>query len=84
MQITFEHELNRKWIYDKDDEPIGEINFVVPTKWLRNIFEMYYKDECRDFEMFLDVYEPETEGEFIYQKAIEDGVLIEDIGVVMY
>ena len=85
MIMEIEYELNRAWVYDdEDDDPIGETNFVVPAKWLKDLFEMYYKDEYGDFEMFLDVYEPKTEGKFIYKKAIEDGVLKEDIGVVMY
>lgn len=84
ITMKVEYELNRAWVYDEDNETIGETNFVVPVEWLINLFEMYYIDEYKYLEMFLDVYEPETEGEFIYQKAIEDGVLIEDIGVVMY
>lgn len=84
ITMKIEYELNRAWVYDKDNETIGETNFVVPVEWLVNLFEKYYRDEYGDFEMFLDVYEPEMEGEFIYQKAIEDDVLIEDIGVVMY
>ena len=84
MKITFEHELNRAWILDEDDEPIGETNFVVPTKWLVELYNDKYANDYDSFDEFIDVYEPETEGEFIYQAAIKDGVLIEDLGVVMY
>ena len=85
--ITFglEYELNRGWIYDDENgDAIGEINFVVPGEWLKILFEEHYRKQYDDIEQFLDAYEPETEGEFIYNKAIEDGKLIEDIGVVMY
>lgn len=82
--IEFEHELNREWINDEDGEPIGETNFVVPTKWLKELYNKEFTDKYSDFEMFIDWYEPETDGELIYQKAIADGVLIEDLGVVMY
>lgn len=88
MIIECEHELNRGWIYD-EEEIIGETNFVVPTKWLKETFDnlnngnqfICYYDNLNDF---LETYEPETDGELIYQKAIADGVLKEDLGVVIY
>ena len=89
ITIEFEYELNREWIYDDDGETIGETNFVVPTEWLTKAFDELNKNDefiCHyeDFEDFVDTYEPETDGELIYQKAIADGVLIENLGVVMY
>lgn len=89
MNIEFEYELNRNWIYDNDEETIGETNFVVPTDWLKEVFnELNAKGKfiCQysDFNDFIEIYEPETDGELIYQKAITDGVLREDLGVVMY
>jgi hypothetical protein len=84
MKIKFEYELNREWIYDDEEEPIGETNFVVSAGWLIDLFNKEYADKYNSLDEFLDVYEPETDGEFIYQKAIEDGVLVEDFGVVMY
>jgi hypothetical protein len=89
MKINFEHELNRAWIYDEDGETIGETNFVVPTKWLVETFDKLNNENkfiCKydDFEDFEETYEPETDGELIYQKAIADDVLKEDLGVVMY
>ena len=86
--MEVEYELNRAWVYDDGvDEPIGETNFVVPAKWLIDLYNNYFaeKKTCSghplygSFEDFLDVYEPESEGEFVYQKAIEDGVIKEDI-----
>lgn len=85
MKVNFEYELNRKWIVNKEiDEPIGETNFVVPVKWLEELFNKKYANEFDSLDEFTDVYEPETDGEFIYQEAIKDGVLVEDLGVVMY
>lgn len=93
MIMECEYELNRAWIYDEDeDDTVGETNFVVPANWLIELYNKYFAEkknykgqpEYNSFEDFLDVYEPEVEGEFIYQKAIKDGVLKEDIGVVMY
>lgn len=88
MIIECEYELNRGWIYD-EEEIIGETNFVVPTKWLKETFDnlnndnqfICYYDNLNDF---LGTYEPETDGELIYQKAIADGVLKEDLGIAMY
>lgn len=84
MIINFECELNRAWINDNDGEPIGETNFVVATEWLKELYDKEFTDKYNTFDDFLDCYEPEVDGEFIYQKAIADGVLVEDLGVVMY
>lgn len=84
MKIKVEYELNRAWILDDEEEPIGETNFVVPGKWLKNLFDKHFANDYGSLNKFLEVYEPEAEGEFIYQEAIKDGVLIEDLGVVMY
>ena len=32
----------------------------------------------KDIDRFLDVYEPETDGEKIYQQAVRDGQIIEE------
>lgn len=84
MIINVEYELNREWIYDDEEEPIGETNFVVPAGWLMELFNREYADKHNSLDEFLDVYEPEIDGELIYKKAIEDGVLVGDFGVVMY
>lgn len=84
MTINFEYELNREWIYDEEEEIIGETNFVVSADWLRELYNKKFADEHNSFEDFIDWYEPEVDGEFIYQNAIKDGVLIEDLGIVMY
>lgn len=84
MKIEFICELNRAWIIDENKNIIGETNFVVSEDWLVKLFENEYIDIYDSLEEFLDVYEPETDGEFIYQKAIKDGVLKEDLGIVMY
>ena len=89
IPIEFEHELNRAWIEDEDGDAIGETNFVVSTEWLVNTFYRLnnkgkFVCEYDDFEDFADSYEPETDGELIYQQAIKDGALKEDLGIVMY
>ena len=84
MKINFEYELNRGWIIDEDGEIIGETNFVVPADWLVDLFCKTYSDKYDNFDVFEDTYEPETEGEFIYQEAIKDKVLMEDLGIIMY
>lgn len=85
MRIEFEYELNRAWIIDKDtDEITGETNFVVPAKWLKELYDKRFADKFDSLDEFTEVYEPETDGEFIYQEAIKDGVLVEDLGVVTY
>ena len=87
--MEFGYELNRAWILDEDEDTIGETNFVVPTDWLEKTFyKLNNKNEfiCKydDFEDFIESYEPETDGELIYQQAIKDGALKENLGIVMY
>lgn len=84
MKINFEFELNRAWITDNDGEAIGETNFVVPGEWMNDLFDKLYSNRYSSLDEFINVYEPEVEGEFIYQEAIKNGVLVEDFGVVMY
>lgn len=85
MRIKFECELNRAWVINKEtDETIGETNFVVSHEWVEELFNKMYANKYDNLEEFLDAYEPEVDGEFIYQKAIKDGVLLEDLGIVMY
>ena len=87
MKIELEKieiEMNRGWLTDEDGEAIGEINFVVPATWLIDLFDTHYSSKYENIDDFLDVYEPEVEGEFVYQKAIENGTLVEDLGAVYY
>lgn len=84
MEVSFETQLNRAWIYDKNgDEPVGETNFVIHTEYLNKVFKKLFSDKYKNLNDFLDVYEPETEGELIYQRAKADGEIIEE-GVNMY
>lgn len=77
VQISFEYTLNRGWIFAKgEDEPAGEKNFTVPGPWLIETVEKYFSNY--QFDDFLDVYEPEVEGEFIYRLAKRDGVIVEE------
>ena len=83
--MEFETELNRAWIYDENNEEIiGQTNFVVRDDYLEKIFQELFSEEYKgDLENFLDVYEPESEGELIYQRAKADGKIIEE-GVEIY
>lgn len=76
-----EIELNRAWVFNNEEECIGETNFVVKESYLKKILPQI-TDE--DYEDFLDVYEPETDGEKIYQIALSDNKIIEDIGKNYY
>ncbi len=83
-RIIGEIELNRAWLYDENDEVIGETNFVLREEYLEKIFEEKYKEEYDTLDSFLESYEPEDIGEEIYQLAITDGELIEDLGQCYY
>lgn len=84
MKVSFETQLNRAWIYDENgNELVGETNFVICTEYLNKIFKELFSDDYKDLNSFLDIYEPEIEGELIYQRAKADGKIIEE-GVNMY
>jgi uncharacterized protein YciU (UPF0263 family) len=74
MQIAIEYTLNHHWITDQYGEPVAEYNFTVPGPWLADTLNRYWPDVT--FEYFLDSYDPEVEGEFIYRLADRAGVLI--------
>ena len=80
MLSAIELEMNRKWLYNEEGDEIGETLFIVPYKWLMSIYKEHFSERYTSFEEFLNVYIPEEEGEFIYQKSIEDKVIIEDVG----
>ena len=76
--IDFQLTLNRAWIYsDSAEDPVGEKNFVITTKYFLSIFPKLFPLES-DFNRFLDVYEPETDGEKIYQQAVRDEQIIDE------
>ena len=52
-----------------------ETNFVIPEDYFVAIFDKLFPRE-NDISFFLEVYEPETDGEKIYQQAKKDGKII--------
>lgn len=72
-----EFTLSKKYTYDDNDEVIDEDLFTVPSNWLYETFKNeYLKDKFKTFGNFLNYYIPEEDGEFIYNKAVEEDVLI--------
>lgn len=85
--VKAELELNRAWIYEEgNDEPIGEKNFVIPADYYSSIFPdlfpVAFERAIFMFEDFLDIYEPETDGEKIYQQALKDGKIIKEFDTI--
>ena len=78
IPVTNEIQLNRLWDCDEDGEPIGQHAFVVTEDYAKKVYNELFADRYESFEEFLDVYEPETEGQAIYDRAIADGVLINE------
>lgn len=76
--VNYEIELNREWLYEYDDEDvIGERNFVVLAEYFYKLMEMFGMDNADALD-FLDWYDPETDGELIYEFAVRDGAIIEE------
>lgn len=86
FKVNYEYVLNRKWLYSKSDpnEVIGETNFIVPVDIIMYVYMKYYSKKYKDFNEFLEVYTPETEGMKIYRIAKEKNKIIEDTGEVYY
>ena len=79
--MYYEIELNHGWIYDDDNEDyrvIGERNFVVPAEYFYGLMEMLGMIDTNTTFTFLDWYDPETDGELIYEFAARDGAIIEE------
>lgn len=73
--------LNREWLHNEEGEEIGEVLFVVPESF---VYENYKScptnNDCEDLDSFFEIYEPETDGLFLYNLAKEQGVIVEDLG----
>ena len=77
MEIIKELELNREYIYDKENEILAEVNFVIDEEYFLSIFSELFPDE-KDIDDFLDAYIPEEDGMKIYERAIEDNKIKEE------
>ena len=83
-EINIEIELNRGWLTDKDGFEYGETNFVVPESFARANYKDCPGYRGEDFDDFLNIYEPETDGQFLYELAKKTDNIIEDLGEVAY
>lgn len=82
LKIEKEYELNRGWVYNDEEDPIGETNFVISEDNLKMIVNILFGP--KDFDNFLCVYIPEEDGEKIYSYAKENNMIKEDLGIVLY
>ena len=70
--------LNRGWIYGIDDEwAIGERTFTIPAEYFYGLMEMFGMDDA-DASDFLNWYDPEVDGQLIYEFALRDGAIVEE------
>lgn len=79
-----EIEMNREWLYNDNDNNIGEINFVVSKKFAEEFYNSNYKEKYPTFKDFLSAYIPEEEGQELYSYALSCNGLIDDLGEVYY
>lgn len=86
--MPVEFELNFGYIYDENEEVVGEKNFVVSAEWLfENIGKICTNvslETVEDIMDFLNWYDPEEDGRAIFEAALVDGVLIENAFVTWY
>ena len=79
-----EIEMNRAWLYDENDNDIGETNFIVTKKVAEDFYLENYKDKYETFKDFLTCYVPEEEGQALYSYALSCNALVDDLGEVYY
>lgn len=79
MTIKCELVLNHGWVYENGitHEPTAERNFVISHDYFVSIFSTLFPDK-NDIDLFLEVYEPESDGEKIYRQALEDGQVLDE------
>ena len=77
MKIIKELELNREYIYDKENEILAEVNFVINEEYFLSIFPELFPNE-KNINDFLDAYVPEEDGMKIYERAVVDGKIKEE------
>lgn len=86
--MSIEFELNFGYVYDDDEEIIGEKNFVVSAEWLfanvGKICKNVALETEQDINDFLNWYDPEDDGRAIFEAALVDGALIENAFVTWY
>lgn len=78
--MSMEYELNRKWLYNKDGDLIGEQNFVVSMCDVNDFINNNYiaTGEYENIDDFLNCYEPEVDGQKIYDFLKEKDLIIEE------
>ncbi len=80
--------LNRRWFYSKvNHQPIGETQFVVSYHYLYRIIPVLfpnYQQSDEYIQSWILNYHPDTEGALVYDMALKDHEIIEDIGRVYY
>ena len=80
ISINVEIMLCKETINNDYNGPVAEYNFLVPGTTVRKLYEEWFAgDDYKDFENFLDTYNPEYEGSMIYQYCkIKGEILYED------
>lgn len=72
--------LNRQWIHKSgEDEAFAELNFVIDFEYFKRTYHELFGVEQSDIENFLDGYEPEVDGEKIYQRAKIDNAVVNEL-----
>lgn len=81
IDLSYEYQIHRLRIYDRDGKKMGEVDFIVPAQWFDDFWDEH-RDEfythADTVEEFLDHYVPEEDGVMIYQEAIKADVIKEE------
>lgn len=86
--MPIEFELNFGYIYNEDEEIVGEKNFVVSAQWLfaniGKVCKNVVLETEQDIDNFLNWYDPENDGRAIFEAALVDDALIKNAFVTWY
>ncbi len=80
INIHVEYVLVNDIVYDNDNERLIDHCFVVDAEWLSHMWNRHLKKlfGYDDLEEFLDVYDPEYEGQIIYMIAEKQNRIIDE------
>ena len=78
LAISFNNEimLCKETINNSYNGVIAEYNFLVPKDTVEEVYEKWFKgNKYESFEEFLDIYDPDFEGDLIYHYCKAQGVV---------
>lgn len=85
ITVNCEYDLTNYYV-DANGNSISEDNFVVPESWLHYYWDNHrneFSTKAETFEKFLESYDPRTDGQELFQSALEANILVTAGGICL-